>query len=114
MSQIEEKIISMYSKRLSTRQISEQVDDESISVAFPNTEYQRCIVHQVRNTLKHVSDKYRKEFAKDLKLIYHVATEEQGYSIMLEIMEKWQKYYPNAIKSCSINWHCICPNIYNL
>ena len=28
---------------------------ESISVAFPNTEYQRCIVHQVRNTLKYVS-----------------------------------------------------------
>ena len=25
---------------------------ESISVAFPDTEYQRCIVHQVRNTLK--------------------------------------------------------------
>ena len=75
MSQIEEKIISMYAKGLSTRQISEQVDDESISVAFPNIEYQRCIVHRVRNTLKHVSDKHRKEFAKDLKLIYHAATE---------------------------------------
>lgn len=30
---------------------------EAISAAFPNTEYQRCIVHQVRNTLKYVSDK---------------------------------------------------------
>ncbi len=30
---------------------------ESINVAFPNTEYQRCIVHQVRNTLKYVADK---------------------------------------------------------
>ncbi len=29
---------------------------ESISVAFPNTEYQRCIVHQVRNTLNHQSN----------------------------------------------------------
>ena len=29
---------------------------ESIAVAFPNTEYQRCIVHQVRNTLKYVAD----------------------------------------------------------
>ena len=28
---------------------------KSISVAFPNTEYKRCIVHQVRNTLKYVS-----------------------------------------------------------
>ena len=72
---------------------------ESISVTFTNTEYQRCIVHQVRNTLKHVSDKHRKEFAKDLKLIYHAATEEQGYSIMLEITKKLQKHYQNAMKS---------------
>ena len=28
---------------------------ESINVAFPYTEYQRCIVHQVRNTLKYVA-----------------------------------------------------------
>ena len=40
---------------------------EAISAAFPNTEYQRCIVHQVRNTLKYVPDKDRKAFAKDLK-----------------------------------------------
>ena len=30
---------------------------EAISAAFPKTEYQRCIVHQVRNTLKYVSYK---------------------------------------------------------
>ncbi|SMC20866.1 Transposase, Mutator family [Clostridium acidisoli DSM 12555] len=40
---------------------------ESISVAFPHTEYQRCIVHHVRNTLKYVPDKDKKVFAKDLK-----------------------------------------------
>lgn len=26
--------------------------EEAINAAFPKTEYQRCIVHQVRNTLK--------------------------------------------------------------
>ena len=30
---------------------------EAIQAAFPKTEYQRCIVHQVRNTLKYVADK---------------------------------------------------------
>lgn len=30
---------------------------ESVAMAFPKTEYQRCIVHQVRNTLKSVSYK---------------------------------------------------------
>jgi len=38
---------------------------ESIAAAFPQTEYQRCIVHQVRNTLKYVSDKDKKEFATE-------------------------------------------------
>ena len=43
---------------------------EAIAAAYPQTEYQRCIVHQVRNTLKYVSDKDRKAFANDLKTIY--------------------------------------------
>lgn len=33
---------------------------EAIGTAFPNSEYQRCIVHQVRNTLKYEPDKDRK------------------------------------------------------
>ena len=40
---------------------------EAVTTAYPKTEYQRCIVHQVRNTLKYVSYKHRKEFATDLK-----------------------------------------------
>jgi putative transposase len=40
---------------------------EAINTAYPQTEYQRCIVHQVRNTLKYVADKDRKPFAADLK-----------------------------------------------
>lgn len=53
-----------------------------VHVVFSNTEYQRCIVHQVRNTLKYVSEKDKKAFATDLKKIYHAASEEQGYKIM--------------------------------
>lgn len=82
---------------------------ESISVAFPNTEYQRCIVHQVRNTLKYVADKDKKEFATDLKTIYHAPTEETGYERMARITDKWQDRYPNAMKSWSKNWDIISP-----
>ncbi len=73
----------MYARGILTRQIS-----DSINVASPNTEYQRCIVHQVRNTLKHVSYKDKKEFAKDLKSIYHASNEEQGHAIILNVTEK--------------------------
>ena len=82
---------------------------ESISVAFPQTEYQRCIVHQVRNTLKYVSEKDKKEFSKDLKTIYHAPSESQGHENMLEISEKWSKKYPHAMKSWEVNWDVISP-----
>ena len=82
---------------------------ESINVAFPNTEYQRCIVHQVRNTLKYVADKDKKEFAADLKTIYHAPSEEQGQARMKDVTEKWQSHYPNAMKSWNVNWDVISP-----
>jgi transposase-like protein len=82
---------------------------EAIQVAFPQTEYQRCIVHMVRNTLKHVSEKYKKAFANDLKKIYHAPDEETGHQIMLDIKEKWDKIYPNAMKRWLDDWSAVCP-----
>ncbi|MDD3766837.1 MAG: IS256 family transposase [Eubacteriales bacterium] len=82
---------------------------ESISAAFPQTEYQRCIVHQVRNTLKYVSHKDKKAFANDLKSIYHASNEEAGYEQMLQVTEKWQDKYPNAMKRWDENWDVISP-----
>jgi transposase-like protein len=82
---------------------------EAIEAAFPMTEYQRCIVHMVRNTLLHVSHKYKKEFATDLKTIYHAPNEEAGHANMLEVKEKWDKIYPNAMKRWEDNWDVVCP-----
>ena len=42
---------------------------DAISAAFPKTDYQRCMVHMVRNTLKYVASKDMKSFATDLKTI---------------------------------------------
>jgi len=52
---------------------------EAITAAFPKTEYQRCIVHQVRNTLKYVPDKDRIAFATDLKTIYQAVDEKRPW-----------------------------------
>ena len=82
---------------------------DAISAAFPRTEYQKCIVHQVRNTLKYVADKDRKEFATDLKNIYHASSEEQGVTIRDKVEEKWRDRYPNAMKSWRTNWDVISP-----
>jgi transposase-like protein len=82
---------------------------EAISAAFPMADNQRCIVHMVRNTLQYVSYKHRKEFAGDLKEIYHAPDEESGRAAMLEVKEKWDPIYPNAMKRWPDNWDVISP-----
>jgi len=82
---------------------------EAIGTAFPKTEYQRCIVHQVRNTLKYVPDKDRKAFAADLKTIYHAPTEEKAREALDKVNEKWTPKYPNAMKRWYDNWDAVSP-----
>ncbi len=82
---------------------------EAIAAAFPKTEYQRCIVHQVRNTLKYVPDKDRKAFAADLKMIYHASDEEKARQALERVTEKWTEKYPNSMKRWYDNWDAITP-----
>ena len=82
---------------------------EAIETAFPKTEYQRCIVHQVRNTLKYVAHKDKKAYASDLRSIYLAPTEKQGLENMKKVMEKWKDKYPNSMKSWEANWDVLTP-----
>ena len=82
---------------------------EAIAAAFSKTEYQRCIVHQVRNTLKYVPDKDRKAFASDLKTIYHASDEEKARLALDRVTEKWTTKYPNSMKRWYDNWDAITP-----
>ena len=82
---------------------------EAISTAYPDTEYQRCLVHQVRNTLKYVSDKDRKAFAKDLKTIYNAPSEKEGREALDEVTAVWEGKYPRAMKRWYDNWDAISP-----
>ena len=82
---------------------------EAIAAAYPKTEYQRCIVHQVRNTLKYVSDKDKKSFARDLKSIYNAPDEKKGLEARDKVSAKWGEKYPNAMKSWERNWDAITP-----
>ena len=82
---------------------------EAIAAAFPKTEYQRCIVHQVRNTLKYVPDKDRKAFAADLKTIYQAADEKKALAALDRVTEKWTPKYPNPMKPWKDNWDAISP-----
>ena len=50
-----------------------------------------------------------KEFANDLKTIYHAPSEEAALSALDRVTEKWEDDYPNAMKSWFKNWDVISP-----
>lgn len=78
---------------------------EAIKAVFPDTEIQRCIVHQIRNTLGYVSYKHRKEFAKDLKNVYTALNEEVALNELTLLEEKWNDKYEIALRSWRNNWN---------
>jgi len=82
---------------------------EAIEAAFPKTEVQLCIVHQVRNSLKYVSWKWRKEVAEDLKLIYTAATVAEAELNLEAFARKWDEQLPTISKSWRLNWERLTP-----
>jgi putative transposase len=65
---------------------------DAIHAVFPDTIVQRCIVHQIRNTLKYVPHKDKKAFARSLKTIYTATTEDAGYSALQDVKRDWPQY----------------------
>jgi transposase-like protein len=77
---------------------------EAISAVYPKCEHQLCIVHQIRNSLKYVSYKDRKELAGDLKTIYQASTEDEAILSLESFEKKWGVRYPQIARSWSSNW----------
>jgi len=77
---------------------------EAINTAFPNTEVQLCIVHQIRNSLKFIASKNQKEFIADLKTVYQATSKDGAEYNLLKLEEKWGAKYPMVIKSWQQNW----------
>lgn len=77
---------------------------EAIEAVFPRTIVQRCVIHQIRNSLKYVTWSDRKAFLADLKLVYKAQTREEAETNLLSLSEKWEKKYPAAIHSWENNW----------
>lgn len=80
---------------------------EAILSIYPKTEVQLCIVHQIRNSLKYVASKDRKEFMNDLKRVYRAVSKEVAEDELLLLEEKWGKKYPVVIDSWNNNWEAL-------
>ncbi len=77
---------------------------DAIHAVFPKTQIQRCIIHQVRQSLQYVSWKDRKAFVADLRTIYQAPTREAGEERLLELGERWSERYAVAVRSWERNW----------
>lgn len=78
---------------------------EAINTAFPKTEVQRCIIHQIRSSSRYMSYKDIRQFTADLKPIYKAPTEEIALVALDEFEAKWGKKYPLGVKSWRVNWN---------
>lgn len=77
---------------------------EAIQTAFPKTEVQLCIVHQIRHSIKYISTNDQKAFMKDLKTVYQAETRDLAESKLIELDDKWGKKYPMVLKSWQTKW----------
>lgn len=77
---------------------------EVINEVFPSAIVQKCVVHQVRNSLKYVDDKDRKELVKDLRKVYTSTTEEEAKSSLEAFKVIWDGKYPYIAKQWESNW----------
>jgi putative transposase len=77
---------------------------DAIQAVFPHTQIQRCIIHQVRQSLTYVSWKDRKVFVADLRSIYQAPTREAAETRLLELSERWSATYPMAVRSWETHW----------
>ena len=78
--------------------------NEAIKAVYPKAETQRCIVHQIRSSLKFVSWKDRKAVAKDLKSVYSALNEEDAQLALTDFNDIWGKKYPNITASWQTHW----------
>ena len=77
---------------------------QTIKNVFPDSNTQICVVHQIRNSCRYVVWKDRREFTKDLKMIYKAPTREAAKAALDDFKNKWNSKYSYAIKSWENNW----------
>lgn len=77
---------------------------EAIQSVFPQTKVQRCVIHQIRYSLKYVVWKDRKAFVSDLKTVYQAATREEAETNLQKLEQTWKNKYAAAVRSWQNNW----------
>lgn len=74
------------------------LEDEVLKI-YPDADFQKCVVHKMRNVLNRTSPKDKGEMASDLKYVFdnfdQNATIEKALEKTDWFLNKWKKKYPN-------------------
>jgi putative transposase len=77
---------------------------EAIGAVYPDALIQKCIVHQVRNSLRYVSYKDAKAIVASMRAIYTSASESLALIALDRFEQEWGKAYPLAVAPWRKNW----------
>ena len=78
--------------------------DDVIAEVFPQSIFQRYIVHMVRNSTRFVSYKDRKAVCADLRIIYTSANRQQATLALESFGQKWDGKYKKIRGKWERNW----------
>jgi len=76
----------------------------AIEAVYPQTEIQKCVIHQIRNSTKYVSYKDIKALMADLKKVYGAVDETAALGALDDFDTKWNAKYPKIAISWRSNW----------
>jgi putative transposase len=82
---------------------------EAIEAAFPKAVVQTCIVHLLRNSVRYVSYKDRRQVLGDLKPVYTAASREQAKAALAVFAAKWNTRYPMIAEAWEAHWERVVP-----
>jgi transposase-like protein len=77
---------------------------DAIEDIFPQTDVQLCLVHQMRNSMKYISEKDMRPMVKDLKKVYKATNPDMAEHCLGEAQKKWGAKYSIVFKSWYNNW----------
>ena len=82
---------------------------EAIEAVYADAWVQCCVVHLIRNSLKHVGYNDHKQIVKDLRPIYQAATEDHAAVALVAFDDKWGSRYPMIAELWRNHWEQFIP-----
>ena len=77
---------------------------EAIQAVFSSARIQKCVIHQIRNSLKYVSPTDKQRFTADMKNIYKSNSFQEAKLALHEFAKKWSSKYKYAVESWERNF----------